>query len=106
VKIIAVVLLSATLFALPALALDLQSARAAGVVVERSDGYISSRRVRADLQTLVVEENAKRKKEYAAIAEKSGQSPEAVGKLAAIEIVKNLPAGSLYEGTDGNVKTK
>lgn len=81
------------LVASPALALDLHSARASGVVAETPEGYIKAVKSSAEVDALVAEVNAKRMAEYTRISKQNGQSVEVVGKLAAPEIAKNAAAG-------------
>jgi uncharacterized protein len=82
------------LFALPAFALDLQSARSSGAVAETASGYIKAVKPSADVSALVAEVNAKRKAEYTRISKENGQSVEVVGQLAAPQIAKNIAAGN------------
>jgi uncharacterized protein YdbL (DUF1318 family) len=68
--------------AVPAFALDLQSA------------------------ALVADVNAKRKQEYARISKEKGQPVDVIAKLAAEEIINGLAPGSSYQGTDGGWKKR
>lgn len=104
--LLATLVLAGSLIALPALALDLQQARASGMVGEKLDGYIAALNPSADVSALVADVNAKRKAEYARISSKNGQPVEVVAKLAAQEIVNGLPKGASYQGPDGSWKTK
>jgi uncharacterized protein YdbL (DUF1318 family) len=79
---------------MPALALDLHSARKAGVVKELPTGYIASVKASAEVNALVADVNAKRKAEYVRISKENGQSVELVGQLAAPQIAKNIAAGN------------
>lgn len=96
----------AVLWALPALALDLQTARGQGLVGEKADGYITAIKSSAETEALVDEVNGKRKTEYARISKENGQSIEVVGKLAAAQVIQNLPKGSMYQDAAGNWKSK
>ena len=84
---------AALIFATPAFALDLHSARSSGVVAETPDGYIKAVQPSAEVNALVAEVNAKRIAEYTRISKENGQSVEVVGKLAAPQIAKNAAAG-------------
>ncbi len=75
-------------FTASAFALDLQSARSQGLVKENSSGYIEAVQSSSEVDALVSEVNAKRKKEYERISKENGQSVDVVGKLAA-EQLKN-----------------
>lgn len=106
-KRIALLALSiATMFAAPALAIDLHEARAQGSVGEKSDGYIAVLKPGGGVDALVSEVNAKRSQEYSRISQSNGQSISVVATLAAAQIVKNLPAGSKYQSGDGSWQTK
>ena len=83
-----------TTAALPALALDLHSARATGMVVETPEGYIAAAKPSPEVNALVAEVNAKRKAEYTRISQENGQPVDVVGKLAAPQIAKNIAAGN------------
>ena len=95
-----------TLFALPALALDLASARADGSVGEKSDGYVTALKSSGDVNALVADVNAKRKAEYERISKENGQPVDVVAKLAAAQIVGKLSSGAKYQDGSGNWKTK
>ena len=69
----------------PAFALDLASARAAGAVCEKGDGYIDATQVSA--AGFATSVNAGRKAEYERIAAQKGQPVDVVAKLAAQQIV-------------------
>jgi uncharacterized protein YdbL (DUF1318 family) len=71
-----------------AFALDLQSARKSGAVVEQVTGYIKSAQPSAEVDALVADVNAKRKAEYERIAKEKGTSVEQVAAVAAQELLK------------------
>jgi uncharacterized protein YdbL (DUF1318 family) len=100
------VIAAALLAASPALALDLQGARSSGLVGEKPNGYVEAVKPSPDVLSLVGDVNAKRKEEYARISKENGQSVEVVGQLAAQQIISKLPAGSLYQGSDGSWKKR
>jgi uncharacterized protein YdbL (DUF1318 family) len=100
-KILTVLLV---LLSLPAMAMDLQGARSQGLVGERLDGYVQA--IDASAQGLVDEVNAKRKAEYARISKENGQPVAVVAKIAAEQIIANLPAGAKYQDSSGNWKTR
>jgi hypothetical protein len=81
--------------ALPSAALDLDDARAQGLVGEQSDGYVGavSASPSADVKALVGEVNAKRRAAYAEIGKKNGTAPEAVAALSAQKLMERAPAG-------------
>lgn len=86
--------LMTVLVALPAAAIDLHSARAAGKVKELPTGYVEAASTSEDVVKLVNEVNAKRRTEYEKISKKNGQPIDVVGKLAAPEIAKSIAAGN------------
>ncbi len=95
-----------TLLAAPAYALDLQQARASGLVAEKLDGYVAARSDAADVQALVTEINAKRKEEYNRISKENNQSVDVVAKLAAGQIINGLAPGVYYQTPDGGWKKR
>jgi uncharacterized protein len=80
------VVLFTMFIASPAFALDLQSARAGGMVAEQPTGYIKA--VTPEASALVAEVNAKRKAEYERIAKEKGTKVEDVAAIAAQELMK------------------
>jgi len=105
-RILATLILAASLIALPALAMDLQQARASGLVGEKLDGYVTALKPLPDVNALVTDVNAKRKAEYARISKQNSQPIDVVAKLAVAEIVNGLPKGASYQAGDGSWKTK
>jgi uncharacterized protein len=87
-KRIVAVALMITLASGAAWALDLQSARAAGKVCEKGDGYIAAAgKSDAEVSALVASVNAGRKTYYQRLAKEKGQSVDAVAKVAAGPII-------------------
>ncbi len=80
--------LAAILVASPAFALDLQSARSSGAVVEQVTGYIKAAKPSPEVDALVADVNAKRKAEYERIAKEKGSKVEDVAAIAAQELLK------------------
>jgi uncharacterized protein YdbL (DUF1318 family) len=95
-----------TLLALPAFALDLHSARSAGQVGEKADGYAAAITHSPAVDALVVDVNAKRQAEYTRISKEKGQPVSVVAKLAAQEIINGLEPGSLYQDDSGSWKKR
>jgi uncharacterized protein YdbL (DUF1318 family) len=74
-------------------AADLASAKAAGQVCERTDGYIAATSgTPADVQALVNKVNAGRRAEYERIAKKNGVSVDKVARLTAQKLIGRNPA--------------
>lgn len=95
-------LLVAGLFiASQAFAMDLTQARSSGVVGEKLDGYVAVVKPSADAQALVSDVNARRRAEYGRISGENKQPIDIVARLAAEQIIQNLPAGSLYQAPNG-----
>lgn len=83
-------------------ALDLQQARASGLVGEKRDGYIAALQKTPEVNALVAGVNAKRQQEYARISKENGQPVDVVAKLAAEQIINRLPKGASYQAADGS----
>lgn len=83
-------LLVLTLFSAPLFALDLNQAKAQGLVKESKSkcGYIEEVKSTKDVKQLVKKINAARKAEYQKIAKKRGTSLQAVEKLACQKLVQ------------------
>jgi uncharacterized protein YdbL (DUF1318 family) len=81
--------------ALPALALDLDEARAKGKVGERADGYVAAVKDDAsdEVAALVADVNAKRRAHYEEIAQRTGAPVEAVAALAGRKLISNAQPG-------------
>jgi uncharacterized protein len=89
--------------ALPALALDLDEARAKGLLGERSDGYVAAVKDDApsEVKKLAESVNAQRRAYYAEIAQRNGAPVEAVAALAGQKLIANLPAGQWLNDGSG-----
>lgn len=87
---------------------DLASAKAAGQLGERIDGYLGV--VKADtpaaVRALADEINAKRRQEYAAIAERRGVPVEAVAQIAGQKLIDRAGRGEWVLGADGRWQQK
>lgn len=94
------------LFALPAYALDLQDARVKGQVGELLTGYVQALESSAEVDALVADVNNRRSVEYKRISAQNGQSVEVVGKIAAEQIIANLPTGGKYQDASGAWQTR
>lgn len=98
--------LCAALAAYPAFALDLASARAQGVLGEKSDGYVAVLAPAPGVQQLASDINAKRKAEYQRIAAEKGQTAAVVAKLAAQQIAGQVPPGTMVQDAGGAWKKR
>jgi uncharacterized protein YdbL (DUF1318 family) len=93
-------------FASHAFAMDLAQARSSGLVGEKLDGYAAVVGSNSAAQSVVTDVNTRRRAEYEKISKQNGQPVSVVAKLAAEQIINGLPAGALYQGTDGSWKKK
>lgn len=105
-RILSILTFVLALAAVPAFALELHSARAAGQIGEKADGYVTALDGSAEAQALASDVNEKRRAHYAEISQKNGQPIDVVGKVAAGTIVSGLEKGAKYQGADGSWKTK
>jgi uncharacterized protein len=88
--------------AVPALALDLDQARAQGLLGEQANGYVGIvASATPELSKLAAEINTKRKAHYAQIAASNGTSVEAVAALAGKKLVEGAPSGQFVK-TNGD----
>ncbi|MCB1782842.1 MAG: YdbL family protein [Alphaproteobacteria bacterium] len=94
------------LVSLPAYALDLQSARDAGLVGEALTGYVAALKETPEVAALVKDVNTKRLAEFTKISQKNGQPVDVVAKLAAQQIIQNLSPGHYYQAADGSWKQR
>lgn len=97
-----------TLMSLPALALDLPTAKQQGLVGEAMTGYIAPvSTATPEINTLVIEVNAARKVEYQRISKENGQSLQVVEKLAAQKLFEDrVTPGEYYKSADGSWQKK
>jgi len=105
-KKILTIVAATMLLSTPAFALDLQEARAKGVVGETTAGYVARISGGEDVSALVADVNGKRRAEYEKIAKEKGQTVDVVAKVAAGTIVNNLPSGAKYKDASGKWATK
>jgi len=74
-----------------AMALDLKTARAQGILVEQPTGFVVVAKPSAEANALAEQVNKARKAEYERISKENGQTIDVVAKLAAEQIKKNNP---------------
>ena len=82
---------------------ELDSAKAAGQVGERPDGYLGvvSASAPASARALVDSLNAKRREKYAEIAKQNGTAVDAVAALMGEKLIDRTPPGQYVMGADG-----
>jgi len=88
-----------------AFALDLQTAKAQGLVGETLTGYLAPVKATPEVQQLVKTINTKRKAQYKKIAQRNGTSLQAVEQLAGKKAIEKTPPGQLIK-TDGGWQKK
>jgi uncharacterized protein YdbL (DUF1318 family) len=90
------------LVSLPALAIDLNSARIKGVVGETKQGYIEPLgQPDEEVMDLVRKVNAQRRQAYKKISNGNGQPLNVVEKLAAQKIYDKVPSGTFLQKPGG-----
>ena len=80
----------------PALALDLDQARAQGMIGERADGLVGAVTNTADVAALVSTVNAARMEDYRKIATQQGTKVDAVQAIAGGKQVEKARANGWY----------
>jgi uncharacterized protein YdbL (DUF1318 family) len=87
---------------LPAAALDLDAAKARGLLGERPDGYVEVVDAGAspDVRALAQDVNAKRRVAYEKVARQNGAPVADVAKIAGKKLIDNAPSGA-YVKLDG-----
>lgn len=98
------VLALALLLASPALALDLDSAKARGLVGENANGYIGAVQSTGEVNALVKSINTQRKAHYQEISRKNGTPLGTVEKLAGEKLINRAPRGQYINRGSGWVK--
>ncbi|HUD49967.1 YdbL family protein [Parvibaculum sp.] len=91
--------------AMPALAIDLDGAKAEGLVGERQDGYVGvvAANPPADLKRLVDDINLRRRGAYQKVVSQTpGATLAAVEKLAAAKLIAKTPSGQIVQDASGN----
>ncbi|WP_226704199.1 YdbL family protein [Microbulbifer elongatus] len=95
------------LIALPASAISLKEAQSKGLVGEANSGYIAVvQGATPEVEALVTEVNAKRKREYAAIAKRNNIDISQVAARAAEKLEARLSKGEYYQDNLGRWKQK
>ena len=92
----------------PALAADLDGAKAAGLVGERVDGYVGlvDQSAPDDVKALVERVNAGRREKYGEIAAKRAVPLEAVASQAGAKLIQLAKPGEYVMDSSGHWKRK
>ena len=102
---LAVALLAPLMLSLPALAIDLDSARSQGLVGERADGLVGAITDTAEVNALVKAVNAARLADYRDISTRQGTKLDAVQAIAGAKQVQRAQESGWYY-LDGSGKWK
>jgi len=91
------------LVAAPALAVDLDQAKASGLVGEQPDGYVGLVKGGAseEVQDVVQQVNRGRREKYAEIARKNGITVQSVAARAGARLVGRAAEGQWVKDSDG-----
>jgi uncharacterized protein YdbL (DUF1318 family) len=92
-KILTLILFALLLICQPALALDLQTAKAQGIVAETATGYLAAVKATPEVQQLVDSINGKRRQMYQQIAQRNKTPLNAVEQLAGKKAIEKTPPG-------------
>jgi uncharacterized protein YdbL (DUF1318 family) len=104
-KTVTLILFSLLLICQPTFALNLQAAKAQGLVGETATGYLAPIKATPEAQQLVNTINAKRKKAYQQVAQRNGTQLSAVEQLAGKKAIDKTPAGQFVK-VNGSWKKK
>ena len=92
-KTVTFIILCLLLICQPAIAIDLQTAKAQGLVGETSSGYLAPVKATDKAKKLVSDINKKRKEHYRKIAKNNNTPLNAVEQLAGKKAIAKTPAG-------------
>lgn len=98
------VLLLSMALAVPAFALDLDTAKDNGWVGERYTGYLGVVKPEAGVKALVDDVNQKRTQAYKDLAAKNGIALEEVEKIAGKKVIEKTKPGNLVDLGNGWLK--
>jgi uncharacterized protein YdbL (DUF1318 family) len=84
-----------------AVALDLEQARAQGLVGEQADGFVGVVSSTPETEALAASVNAQRRAAYADIASRNGTTADAVAAVTAERVIARLPRGSWVRDSTG-----
>jgi len=92
-KTVIFILFSLLLICQSATGMDLQTAKAQGMVGETMTGYLAPVQATPEVQQLVNTINAKRRQHYTQIAKRNNTSLQAVEQLAGKKAISKTPSG-------------
>jgi uncharacterized protein YdbL (DUF1318 family) len=91
----------ALIMAMPAFALDLDAAKATGLVGETNTGYLAAVQPSSEVNALVASINSQRKAHYQEIATQNGITLQAVEVRAGQKAIEKTPAGGFINTGSG-----
>jgi uncharacterized protein YdbL (DUF1318 family) len=94
-------LAASLLFSSAAWALDLDAAKAQGLVGETPSGYIAAVSPTAEATALVADINMRRRDEYLRISQGNGQPLSVVEQLAAQKLLSRVAPGEYFRNASG-----
>ncbi len=100
-KILFLLIAALVLFCQTGFAIDLQTAKAKGLVGETLTGYLAPVQATPEVQQLVNSINAQRKAQYQSIAKRNGTSLQAVEQLAGKKAIEKTPSGQYIKAGGG-----
>lgn len=87
-------------------AIDLQEAKAKGLVGEQANGYLGLVKANAAAEAMMNEINSLRKQEYQSIAQRNKTELSVVEKLAGKKAIEKTPAGQYIKLPSGQWRKK
>ena len=99
-----VAVLGSLLLAAPAFAVDLETAKAQGLIGEQRNGYVGAVNANPSpaIQALVADVNAKRRASYSDVAQQTqGANLAAVEQLAGQKLIEMTPPGQYVQSAGG-----
>ncbi len=100
-KIKSLLLVITLMFTSAAWALDLDEAKAGGLVGEQPNGFIGAVKSSPEVDALVAEINAKRTQAYARIGKKNGVAADKVAELAAKKLIEKAEPNEYVRTASG-----
>jgi uncharacterized protein YdbL (DUF1318 family) len=85
---------------------EIVALKAAGIVGENNQGFLTILKQPTDKKVLVDAENQDRRMIYEAIAKQQKTTPELVGQRRAMQIAENSDPGAMIQDAKGNWKKK
>lgn len=100
-KIFFILLVTCYISSAVSFAMDLQTAKAQGLVGETASGYLAAVQATPEVQQLVNTINSKRKAQYQAIAKRNSTNLQAVEQLAGKKALQKTAPGQFIDTGNG-----